>query len=212
MNLSSRTTYLFPFFLLLLPSLYIIYIFFGIDTYSDDLKEYFLFFIKASILTTVLYFVLKKSVTFFSTNKFLKYFLILLPSIIIILMTRYFHFDFLALVAGVFLFFSFSVFSNRYTGVLTDETIDYKNLFGQPGVIYLKDIVKLEQKKNLLSIFREFKVLDLSRKTGITFTDKNLDEYEINIFTKVFKADTLFSRIIEQANKCGNLKIRQYTV
>ncbi len=118
----------------------------------------------------------------------------------------------MAFIAGLLLFFSFSVFSNRYVGLLTQTTIKYKNLLGQSGEINLKDIIKPEQKKNLLSIFREFKILDLSRKTGITFTGENLDEYEINIFTKILKAETLFSSIISNANKCGNLKIRQYTI
>ena len=212
MNLSSRTTYLFPFLLLLIPSFYFIYFFFRIDFYSDELKEYLLYFLESSILAAILYFAFRKSVGIFTKYKYLKYLLILIPTFVTIIVTKFIHLDFLALVAGLFLFFTYSVFLNRYTGVLTDEAINYKNLFGQTGEINLKDIVKLEQKKNLLSIFREFKILDLSRKTGITFTDENLDEYEINIFTKVFKADTLFSTIIDKANKCGNLKIRQYTV
>ncbi|MCU0322735.1 MAG: hypothetical protein MUE72_09980 [Chitinophagaceae bacterium] len=212
MNLSSKTTYLFPFLLLLIPSLYFIHIFFGINTYSDYLNAYLIVFIESSILAMVLYFALRKAAVFFSTYRFLKYFLILVPSITIILVTRYFYFDFLALIVGLFLFSAFSVFSNRYTAVLTDETIDYKNLFGESGQIDLKDIVKLEQKKNILSIFTEFKILDLSRKTGITFTDENLDEYEINFFAKAFKSEAVFSSIIDRANKCGNLKIRQYTI
>jgi hypothetical protein len=212
MNLSSRTTYLFPFVLLLIPSFYFVDFFLRIDFYADELKEYLLYFLVSSILAAILYFSFRKAVGMLTKYKYLKYFLVFIPTIILSLVIRGIHLDFLSIVAGLFLFFSYSVFSNRYTGILTDEAIMYKNLLGQMGEINLKDIVKLEQKKNLLSIFREFKILDLSRKTGITFTDENLDEYEINIFTKVFKADNLFSIIIDKANKCGNLKIRQYTV
>lgn len=182
------------------------------DLDSDMLKK----FIISSILAVILFLAFKYSVGLFSKYKYLKYFLIFIPSLITILKYKYFYselaFIFLAIIAGLFLFYSFSVFTNRYLGILTDDKIVFKNLLGQTGEINLKDIVKLEQKRNLLSFFREFRFLSLSIKTGITFIDANLDEYEINIFTKVFQGNNLFSKIIENANKCGNLKIRQYTI
>lgn len=212
MNLSSRTTYVFPFILLLVPALYFNYFTFGLVLYLEYFKGYFLLFILASILSALFFFLFKKYVDLFSKYKYLKYAFIPLPILLSSLVPREDDSIYFALVAGAFLFFSFIVFANRYTAILTDTSIEYKNLLGQPGEISLTDIVKIEQKQNILSIFREFRLLNLARKTGITFTDENYDEYEINIFTKVFKGNQLFSSIIENANKCGNLKIRQYEV
>jgi hypothetical protein len=179
---------------------------------TDEFKEYSMLVLKAAVLAAIFYLFFNKTTGIFTAQKYLKYCLILLPTIIQIIVTRYLAINFLPLLAGLLLFISYTVFAKRYTGLLTAETIEYKNLLGQAGIIHLKDVVKLEQKKSLLSIFREFKILDLSRRTGITFCDENLDEYEIDIFTRVFKDDIIFSKIIENANKCGNLKVRQYTV
>jgi len=212
MNLSSKTTFVFPFILLLIPSFYFVYIFFGIDPYMDDMNDYLMVFPKSAAVAAVLYFALRASVDLFSKNKFIQYLLIIFPNIVFIILTRYPHIEILSIFAGLFLFAAFKSFLNRYTGVLTQDTIDYQNLFGQTGQVHLKDIVKLEQKKNLLSVFQSFKILDVSRRTGITFADENLDEYEIDIFTKAFKAEELFSAIIDRANQCGNQRIRQYTV
>jgi len=120
--------------------------------------------------------------------------------------------EFVALLAGLALLFSYTVFTNRYMATLSENAIHYKNLLGQTGVINLKDIVKLEQKRNLLSLIRTFAFLGFYKKTGIAFIDENLDEYEINIYTKLFQANSIFDSIIDNANKCGNLKIRQYTI
>jgi hypothetical protein len=179
---------------------------------SDEFVEYAILLLKGALLAALFFILFRKTTRVFTTHKYLQYGLIFLPSVIKILLTRYFALDFFPIVAGLFLYYAYTVFAKRYIGILTAETIEYKNLLGQAGLIHLKDVTKLEQKKNLLSIFREFKILDLSRRTGITFCDENLDEYEIDIFTKVFKDDSIFSKIIEHANKCGNLKIRQYTV
>jgi hypothetical protein len=211
-NLSSKTTYIFPFILLFFSSCALIENIFGIKPNDNEIVEYSIFAIKSALLTAILFFVLKKCIGLFTKYKYLKYGLLIFPSILFIILLRYLKLDFFAIVAGLLLYYAFVVFSGRYIGNLTEETIEYKNLFGQSGSIFLKDITKLEQKKNLLSIFREFRILDLSRKTGISFCDENLDEYEIDIFTRVFMEDKIFSNIIENANKCGNLKVRQYTV
>jgi len=42
--------------------------------------------------------------------------------------------------------------------------------------------------------------------------DDNRDEYEIDIFTWTLKSRKNFDAIIEQANKCGNMNIRQYVI
>ncbi|GEO04933.1 hypothetical protein AAE02nite_25970 [Adhaeribacter aerolatus] len=99
----------------------------------------------------------------------------------------------------------------RFIGKLTSTEIIYKNLFGQVGVIPLSTITKLEQKRSLLSIIREIRLLEITQKTGITFHDENMDEYEINLFTRAFQNNIMFNKIIENAHSSGNTKIRQYT-
>ncbi|WP_325586118.1 hypothetical protein [Puia sp.] len=52
--------------------------------------------------------------------------------------------------------------------------------------------------------------MHLAKKISITFCDENLDEYEIDIFTNSLQNKKVFNSIVDHANKCGNLKIRQY--
>jgi hypothetical protein len=110
------------------------------------------------------------------------------------------------------LFYALHLLTYRYVATLTTSTIEYKNLLGQSGTISLKLINRLEQKRNFLSFLREFKFLELTKKTAIGFCDEHLDEYEINIFTRAFNNKKIFDSIINNANKCDNFKIRMYTV
>ncbi|MCC6723786.1 MAG: hypothetical protein IT258_04710 [Saprospiraceae bacterium] len=220
MNLSSRTTYFFPFILLFLASLYFILFchvpleFIRANTwinhFNRELAEYFLNFISALALTIILFFVFKKTAGLFTKYKYLKYFLFLPPIVIYLIMEKNPDFHLVPIIAGLILFSSFSGLSNRYMGYLTDTTIDYKNILGQPGVVNLKDLVQLEQKNGILSLSKAIRLLNLSRKTVVTFIDERIDECEITIFTKTFNAENVFSSIVNNAKKCGNLKIRQY--
>ena len=205
MNLSSNTTYIFPSILLFLGS-YLIVIGFNPDTIFefDGLQ-----FAKTLGLTVVLFFGLRLFHRVVIQFRALKYFLVLMP-ILVDLILGYGSIA-LALISGLFLLCSYMGYCNRFTAELTAEEIKYRNIFGDSGTIQLKDILKLEQKRSLLSIFREFQFLNIATKTAISFTDESLDEYEINVFMKAFKGHNLFTKIIENANRCGNLKIRQYT-
>jgi hypothetical protein len=122
-----------------------------------------------------------------------------------------FTFSFLPILNGFLLFFSFNLFMNRYTAMLTANAIEYENLFGQKGSIPLTVITKLEQKRNILAFFREFRLLEFAKKTGICFMDENMDEFEINIYTNSFENKRVFDSIINNANQCNNYKIRMYT-
>jgi len=219
MKITSASTYVLPFLILLATSLLmIIYLF---DTYLHsyyyiyDLPTNILFYPSIIIVGVGLYFGLKKLSAKVSLIV-LKIVLIGLPfflSLIVRAFTYRLHgLDIIAVFLGLFLYFSYLLLSRRYTATLTDTAIEYKNLFDQTGEIPLSAINKLEQKKNLLTIFREFRLLNLWKKTSITFCDENLDEYEINIFPKAFQNGNIFDAIIERANTCGNLKIRQYVI
>jgi hypothetical protein len=108
------------------------------------------------------------------------------------------------------LYWAYYLLDKRFEAYLTDTAIQYNNLLGQiGGQIPLTEVTKLEQKRNYLSVIKEFKVLNIAQKTGITFKGEN-DEVEIDIFAKVWKGDFIFDKIIENAKNCGNQKIRQY--
>jgi hypothetical protein len=145
MGLSSKTTYIFPFFLLLLSCCLTIYSIIGMSNISDEVVEYSILVLKAAVLAALFFIIFIKTTGIFTKQKLLKYGLILLPSIIKILLTRYFALDFFPIIAGLFLYHAYTVFAKRYIGILTVETIEYKNLLGQAGIIHLKDVTKLEQ-------------------------------------------------------------------
>lgn len=115
------------------------------------------------------------------------------------------------IIFGCLLYASFILFDDRYMVTLSDSSIQYTSLLGLSGEIPLQSITKLEQKRNMLSVFiKEFKLLDLTKKTSIAFCDENMDEYEVNFFSPLFRGNKVFETIISRANELGNLKIRQY--
>lgn len=211
-----------------------VYSIIGMNFYLYNMNKYFVMALRSSALAFLVLFGFRKATKIFVNRKYLKYTLIIIPSLVAAvvnpllqkiagvvgvdqsliasIVNQVLQLNFLLILSGLFLYLSFYFFSNRYMGYLTDETIEYKNLLGQAGVINLKDIVKLEQKKNILSVLKIFRFLDLSRRTEITFRDESFNEYTIDIFTKAYKGYTLFSKIIENANKVGNGRIRQYVV
>jgi hypothetical protein len=84
---------------------------------------------------------------------------------------------------------------------------------GHVGEIPLTNLTSLEQKKNILGMFiREARILNISKKMAVGFRDENLDEYEINLFMKVWNEKKIFENIIHNSNRVGNLKVRQYTM
>jgi hypothetical protein len=117
-----------------------------------------------------------------------------------------------SIVIGLLLLYAYTLFNTRYIATLTDTSIQYKNLLGHVGEIPLTTLTSLEQKRNILGVLRYGRILDISRKTAVGFRDENLDEYEINLFMKVWQHNNIFQRIIDNSNKVGNLKVRQYTI
>jgi len=218
MRITSRITYLLPFIVLLIPSFLIslslkYYLFnFNHSEQTEDVAIALL----TIIVATGLYIGMRKLIVRVS-RLFFRIAILLFPLLLQVVMavvTRQLH-TLLGLspfVSGGLLYLSWLLLDGRYIATLTATSIQYENLLGQTGEIPLHAISKLEQKKQLLSVFRELRFLSLAKKTGIGFYDENRDEYEINIFTKIFKSRTIFDTIIEHANSCENFKIRQYVI
>jgi len=169
------------------------------------------------LLTAGLYFGLRKLVLKVNVNHLkiaIVFFPLVLENILALLIWKHLYYALVypILLGGVF-YLSFILFNKRYIATLTETSIQYETLLGLSGEIPLSAITKLEQKRNMLGVLSaRFKFLDLAKKTSITFCDENLDEYEIDIFTKVFNNRKIFDTIIQRANECGNLKIRQYVI
>jgi hypothetical protein len=218
MKISSKSTYIWPFIILFLTAVLIAFHFFDALIYKaygyNDDKQYGLYVVIGIVLGIVLYFLLRITSVFLLQGS-VKYLLLVLPFIFDVIwqivVYKGYHFSIWPLFEGVFLYFSWYLLNYRYVASLEEDTIKYRNLFGHTGTIPVSAITKLEQKKSLLSVFREFKLLDITKKTGISFLDEHMDEYEINVFTKAFNNQKIFDTIIERANKVGNLKVRQYT-
>jgi hypothetical protein len=117
------------------------------------------------------------------------------------------------LFSSIFLYWSIILLRNRYMAILTSETIQYKNLLNEKGVIYLRNVTVLEQKWNFLSFLRSLSFLNWIKKTAVSFKDEHSNEYEIYIFPRVMKGKNhTFDKIIFNARRCDNSTIRQYTV
>lgn len=207
MKLSSKITYLLPFLILIISGIILIG---GLNLGNYySVSDYLLLFFKSLIFSLIVFILLKFTSHILIKHKFLRVLLVISPYIV----STFFRIEFniFPILSGLFLLYAFSSFRNRYIAALTNDSINYENIFGERGTIPLTDVTKIEQKRNFLSIFSRFEFLNTTKKTGISFYDENLDEYEIILFMKAFKGDDLFNQIIENANKCGNLKIRQYT-
>ena len=218
MKITSISTYFFPVLILIFVSATFSWQFFDHLFYraggDDDVIQYGLHFLTGTGFAALFYLLF-----LYQAKKlqwpFFKYLLVLLPVIIniiwqTVILKDGFGFEIAPVFQGLLLWYAYHLFDGHYTAKLDDEKIDYRNLLGQKGTILLTSITKLEQKKYLLSFFKEIKLLELTKKTGISFLDDERDEYEINIFTPAFKNKEIFEAIISKANKTGNLKIRQY--
>lgn len=219
MRITSTVTYVFPFLMLLFTTAFCTYFYsesylWSVFGYYDDMPIYLTVGIFSVILSVILFLLFKKQ-TKTGRMKYFRYLLLAVPLaadlLLVLLVQKNLQIG-LDIFCGVFLFTSHALFSNRYVARLTDDAIFYGNLLGQNGCIPLTSITKLEEKKSLLTFIKELKILGISRKMGIAFCDENLDEYEINIFLRVLKNDEIFTKIIQQSNACGNLKIRQYAL
>lgn len=113
----------------------------------------------------------------------------------------------------ILLFAPFSIMRNRHFATLEGDKIIYYTLFGEKDFFNVQNIVVIEQKRNVLAVFRQFRFLDFFVQTDITFRDENLDEYMISIYPRLFnKRNYTFNLIVETAEKYGNESIRQYVV
>jgi hypothetical protein len=142
-----------------------------------------------------------------------KIILVAFPVVVGLIFNRGVPYFMASILIGLILMYAYTLFNTRYIATLTDTSIQYKNLLGHVGEIPLTSLMSLEQKKNILGMLSRYgRILDISRKTAVGFRDENLDEYEINLFMKVWQHNNIFQRIIDNSNRVGNLKVRQYTL
>jgi len=213
MRITTRLTYVFPFLVLLTATIWLT-IYYSIVFFHFYNEPYIPQIALAIALTAAIYAASKKLAGKYD-QKQLKIAFLLFPLVLYNLLALFFYrrlsFNTLTIVLGGLYYLAFILFSRRYTATLTDSSIEYTTLLGLSGHIALTTIVKLEEKRNILPyLIRHLKFLHLAKKTSITFTDENLDEYEIDIFTNSLQSRKVFNSIVDHANKCGNLTIRQY--
>lgn len=173
-----------------------------------------MYFIFPIVLSVILFFFFKLLVKS-SFLKYLKYTILFIPLVLtkILIYFTQSYYDLgaiFAIIIGGILYLSFNEFLYRYTAVLNDEALVFKNILGFSKVVKLADIIKLEQKINLLGVFRELRFLNLSKKTIVLYRE-DYDEYQIKFFTSIGEGDQIFSKIISNANKIGNQKIKMYS-
>ncbi|OYU79375.1 MAG: hypothetical protein CFE23_14500 [Flavobacterium sp. BFFFF1] len=217
MNLSSKTTYLFPCLILYLSCIYISYSCFS-DHYSgiDFIRKDYMIFLWIPVVIAGGMFFVFRGLAKGANLHYTKYLLIAVP-VALEGLAGYVTKDYYpmsiypSIVDGLLLYFAFMEFLRRCTAFLREDAIVFKNLLGYTDEIPLTTIVKLEQKANLLSFIREFRILNLARKTIVTYKDEAFQEFEIKFFTKVFKEHEFFDEIIAHANARGNLKIKMYS-
>lgn len=217
MKITSKVTYILPFLILLIPSWFLAGLLSFWLYYIPAVKEnYSLYYpigiIFAAINAGLFYLAFLKLAHKVKPMVF-KIILVAFPVVAAIVIYRDSTFFFISIVLGLLLLWAFTLFNTRYMATLTDSSIQYKNLLGHVGEIPLSTLTKLEQKRNILSmVSRIGRLLDISKKTAVGFRDEHLDEYEINLFMKVWQHNNIFHRIIENSNKAGNLNVRQYAV
>jgi hypothetical protein len=213
MRITTRLTYVLPFLVLLAATTWLT-IYYGIIFFHFYNEPFVPQIILAVVFTAGIYATAKKLAPKYD-QKQLRIAFLLFPLIVYSLLSLIFrhrlYFDVLSVIFGGLYYLSFILFSRRYTAILTESSIEYTTLLGLTGEIALTTIVKLEEKRNILPyLIRHLKFMHLAKKISITFCDENLDEYEIDIFTNSLQSRKVFNTIVDHANKCGNLKIRQY--
>jgi hypothetical protein len=217
MKITSKVTYVLPFFVLLIPSWFLSgllsYPFHFIPIIKENYELHYVLFGLFTIVDAVLfYFAFEKLAPKVNPIVF-KIILVAFPAVESLFFYRSMPHFITGILVGLALLYAYTLFNTRYIATLTDTSIQYKNLLGHVGEIPLTSLMSLEQKKNILGMLvREARILNISRKTAVGFRDENLDEYEINLFMKVWHHKNIFEQIIHNSNRVGNLNVRQYTI
>jgi hypothetical protein len=217
MKITSKVTYILPFLVLLIPSWYLSallsYPFHFIPPFKESYELHYMLLGVFTIVDAVLfYFAFAKLAPKVKPIVF-KIILVAFPAVQSLFFFRSMPHFITGILVGLVLLYAYTLFNTRYTATLTDTSIQYKNLLGHVGEIPLTSLMSLEQKKNVLGmIIREARILNISRKMAVGFRDENLDEYEINLFMKVWNHKNIFEQIIHNSNRAGNLTVRQYTI
>jgi hypothetical protein len=213
MKITSKVTYVLPFLVLLIPSWYLSGLLYYPLSFFDKNYELGLIFLGLFTIVDVVLLVLAFAKLAPKVNPIVfKISLVAFPAVVSLFFYRSMSIFMGSIVIGLLLLYAYTLFNTRYIATLTDTSIQYKNLLGHVGEIPLTTLTSLEQKRNILGVLRYGRILDISRKTAVGFRDENLDEYEINLFMKVWQHNNIFQRIIDNSNKVGNLKVRQYTI
>ena len=217
MKITSKVTYILPFLVLLIPSYYLSGLLHLAFSFLPIIESNY----ELSIILSVVFSIINAVLFYFAFVKLspkvkpivFKISLVAFPAVVSLLFNRSMPMFVAGIVIGLLLLYAYTLFNSRYIATLTDTSIQYRNLLGHVGEIPLTSLMSLEQKKNVLGmIIREARILNISRKTAVGFRDENLDEYEINLFMKVWNHKTIFEQIIHNSNRAGNLKVRQYTI
>ena len=212
--ISSNTTYLLPIILLLIPGYYISFVCFE-RVSIPFLPSTFNMYILSPILLSLLFFGSFRLLVKSAALKYLKFSIFFWPYLVskIIVYFTESRFDEFGIIGGLFfggiLYLSFNEFLYRYMATLRHDSLHFKNWLGCTETVNLSDIVKLEQKFNLLGFIREFRFLNFAKKTIVTYSE-NYFQYDIKFFARVGKGDKIFSNIVENARQGGNNKIRLY--
>ena len=216
MKITSNITYILPFLILLIPSWYLSGLLsFGLYYIPAIKGDYFLHTLISIVFTAInagLFYLAFLKLAHKVNPIAFKIILVAFPVVVGLLFGNT-AFLLISFVLGLLLLWAYTLFNTRYIATLTETSIQYKNLLGHVGEIPLTTLTKLEQKRNVLSmISRIGRLLDISKKTAVGFRDEHLDEYEINLFMKVWQHNNIFQRIIQNSNKAGNLNVRQYMI
>jgi hypothetical protein len=214
MKITSKVTYILPFLVLLIPSWYLSGFFsYGLLDLSFDSIVGIVLMITFALVTAALFLLAFVKLSTKVKPIIFKIGLVAFSPVLSFFFYRSMPVFMAATVMGLLLLYAYTLFNTRYIATLTDTSIQYKNLLGHVGEIPLTSLMSLEQKKNILGMLvREARILNISRKTAVGFRDENLDEYEINLFMKVWHHKNIFEQIIHNTNRVGNLNVRQYTI
>lgn len=216
MKITSKITYVLPFLVLLIPSWYmsgvLSFPLYYLPLFRSNYELHNVISVVFTIVNLILFFLaFAKLAPKVKPNVF-KIILVALPVVICVLFSRSVEYIIVSILVGLLLLYAYTLFNTRYIATLTDTSIQYKNLLGHVGEIPLTTLISLEQKKNILGVVTRYgRIIDISKKIAVGFRDENLDEYEINLFMKVWQHNNIFQRIIDNSNRVGNLKVRQYT-
>jgi hypothetical protein len=217
MKITSKVTYVLPFLVLLIPSYYLSGLLYIALSFLPFLERNYGLSVIASIVFTLInvalfFLAFVKLATKVKPIVF-KIILVAFPVVVGLFFHRSMPVFMSSILIGLLLLYAYTLFNTRYIATLTDTSIQYKNLLGHVGEIPLTTLTSLEQKKNILGMVTRYgRILNISRKTTVGFRDENLDEYEINLFVKVWNHNNIFEKIIHNSNRVGNLKVRQYTM